>query len=416
MNPLFPTRAEFLRLAAAASAGWLVDSRLAAGAPQAPAGDAVAARVSSIIAAYDAQGVHRTATDVDDRSADWLAEQAERSGGTSSIETFPLNRVEVAEAFVEIETSGRRIEGLPMFDAAFTDAAGISGKIGEADAGTPIALAFSPANAGQRFVEVRQAKHHSAIVVVTAGTPDGLCPINSDSFTAPFGPPVLMVSSADQAPLEAAARAGATVRLVCRVNRVADTARNVVALVAGRQLDLDPVVVMTPRSGWWHCASERGGGIACWLEIMRATRASVPTRPFIFVASSAHELGYFGFDRFVERRPGSIPAAAAWVHLGANIGAAGGTPRLQASDAGIEAMAGVACERAGAPIRQRVPRGTVPAGEARTVHLGGGRYVSLLGSNPLFHNPADRWPDAVDVPAVARFARGLIALTDALSR
>jgi alanyl-tRNA synthetase len=38
---------------------------------------------------------------------------------------------------------------------------------------------------------------------------------------------------------------------------------NVVATVAGQQTDLAPIVVITPRSGWWQCASERGGGLAC---------------------------------------------------------------------------------------------------------------------------------------------------------
>jgi hypothetical protein len=46
----------------------------------------------------------------------------------------------------------------------------------------------------------------------------------------------------------------------------------------------------------------------------------------------------------------------------------------------------------------------VPAGEARNIHVGGGRYVSLLGTSPYFHSAADRFPDAVDVPAVARYA------------
>ncbi len=408
-----PTRAEFLRLAAAASAGWLLDPRAAHG-QQAGQRDQMEARIGTALADYDRQGIHRTATDVDDRSADWLADQAERSGGTSSIETFTLDRVDVAEAYVEID--GRRVDGLPMFDGTFTDDVGISGGLGEPDASTPIAVVMSPANGGQRLAELRRSGRHRAIVVVTDGTPDGLCPINSDSFADPFGPPVLMVGSAERSGIEAATKAAAHARLVARVERARDTARNVVALVPGRQSDLGPVVVMTPRSGWWHCASERGGGIACWLEIMRAARASVPARPFIFVASSGHELGYFGFDRFVERRPGSIPAAAAWVHLGANIGAAGGAMRLQASDTEIQAMAGIACQRASAEIRQRIPLGTVPAGEARTIHLGGGRYVSLLGSNPLFHNPADRWPDAVDVPRVAQFARALIDITAALGR
>ena len=33
--------------------------------------------------------------------------------------------------------------------------------------------------------------------------------------------------------------------------------------------------------------------------------------------------------------------------------------------------------------------------------------VSLLGSGPRFHNDKDRWPDAVDTDAVARFSQAM---------
>jgi hypothetical protein len=63
-----------------------------------------------------------------------------------------------------------------------------------------------------------------------------------------------------------------------------------------------------------------------------------------------------------------------------------------------------------------VPRGTVPSGEARNIHVGGGRYVSLLGSGPWFHNPFDLWPQAVDLDAVVRYATATTELTLALAR
>jgi hypothetical protein len=51
-----------------------------------------------------------------------------------------------------------------------------------------------------------------------------------------------------------------------------------------------------------------------------------------------------------------------------------------------------------------VPPGTEPGGEAGTIFRKGGRYVSLQGDNELFHNPADRWPEAIDVRYAARQA------------
>jgi hypothetical protein len=46
----------------------------------------------------------------------------------------------------------------------------------------------------------------------------------------------------------------------------------------------------------------------------------------------------------------------------------------------------------------------------------GGHYVTLVGSNPLFHLPQDRWPDAVDPDAVARVAAAVSRLVLELTR
>ncbi len=59
---------------------------------------------------------------------------------------------------------------------------------------------------------------------------------------------------------------------------------------------------------------------------------------------------------------------------------------------------------------------TVPNGETRDIHRVGGRYVTLVGTNPWFHLPQDRFPIAVDVPAIARFASGAAAFVLTLTR
>jgi hypothetical protein len=174
-------------------------------------------------------------------------------------------------------------------------------------------------------------------------------------------------------------------------------------MVSGTNKSLAPLVVMTPRSGWWWCASERCGGLACWLEIMRAMRDAKPARDVLFVASSGHELGHLGIDTFIERRPRLVPDAKAWIHLGANIGAAQGPGNnLQASDDGMEAMMAEAMTDAGLRIDRRLPRGVVPRGEAENVNRGGGRYVSIIGNNDLFHNTINRGVDAVDLNVIER--------------
>ena len=74
-----------------------------------------------------------------------------------------------------------------------------------------------------------------------------------------------------------------------------------------------------------------------------------------------------------------------------------------------------ALRAAGARIDAEVPRGTVPSGEARNIHVGGGRYVSLLGGSPYFHNPMDLWPQSVALDDVVKYAAAMTALTRTLA-
>lgn len=154
----------------------------------------------------------------------------------------------------------------------------------------------------------------------------------------PFGPPVLQVSSEEGEWLAEQARLGRDVRVVGHATRTRATAYNVTAELMGSVPTLAPLAVMTPRSGWYTCGSERGGGIACWLEIIRGIASFRTRRSVLFVASSGHELGHLGMDTFIARRTGIVKNAMAWLHLGANIGAATQSTDalLQTSDAELE--------------------------------------------------------------------------------
>lgn len=373
-------------------------------------------RIDTVIRAYAEQGFHRTGTTVDRMSGDWLADAVRQIGLEPMREQFPLSRIDPVDASLVLD--GRRIEGLPLFDGGFTDAAGVLGPLGSLDSAAPIGLADIPPNAAEAGAlgDARRQDRHQAIVVVTRGTRPGFCPSNADSFRRPFGPPVLQVASDAGSFLAECARRGAKARLTAQVERLPAVAFNVVTVVAGTNRTSAPVVVMTPRSGWWSCASERGGGLACWLEIMRAMREASPVRDVLFVASSGHELGHLGLDAFIERRPGLVPAAKAWIHLGANIGAAQGPGNnLQASDDEMESIMADAMMKAGLRIDRRLPRGAVPRGEAENVHRGGGRYISIIGNNDLFHNTGDRGVDAVDLDVIERFAGAFVTVATLLA-
>ena len=408
------SRAEFLRVIALGVPAWAVGRALPALAQTAADRKR---RISDLIQTYDGQGIHRTATIVDNASADWLRQLAAVAGGDAHLNAFQLRQVDIRAAYIEVD--GQRIEGVPLFDGGFTGDTGLVGTLGSADSTADIALVTIDSGGigteGRGLDVLRRGDSHRAIVAVTATETPGLTLSNAGAFANPYGVPVLQVASEHQARLAELAAARARIAFVAAASRNPSEAMNVVVNVPGRRAELPPLVVMTPRSGWWQCASERGGGLACWMESIRAVSAAKATRPAIFIASSGHELGHYGLDAFLKAHPALIKDAAAWIHLGANIGAAGGQMRLQASDDEIEGRMVRALEDASATVRQRVPRGTVPAGEARNIHVGGGRYVSLLGSGRFFHTQQDRWPVAVDADAVARYAQAVASLAVAIA-
>jgi hypothetical protein len=97
--------------------------------------------------------------------------------------------------------------------------------------------------------------------------------------------------------------------------------------------------VLTPRSGWWHCAGERGGGLAIWLEVARTADQLGLDRDLVFLATTGHELGFLGIKRYFDSDPDLARRAFAWIHLGANIGAAGAQLMIRASDQGLLTVA-----------------------------------------------------------------------------
>lgn len=372
--------------------------------------DALEQRIAEVMQAYDAQGNHRTGTEVDNASAEWLARQVRRSGADASLEPFSLNRIDPQSCYLRI--GGRRIEGVPVFDAGFTGADGLKGKIGPLGSDAEIGLAESePGKLSESGIEqsdqVSKARRsqHKAVVVLTRGTRLGLYLLNASDFLKPLGPPMLQISSAESALLKELAAARAEATLVAHVKRTAAQAFNVTAKIAGSNPALKPLVLMAPRSAWWQCVSEQGSRLACWLEAIQVLGAGKPARDCFFVALSGHELGYLGIDPYVKHRPDLIRQAHAWIFFGSDIGAPRQPNLIHASDDALEQWAAGAMEDEGLTVNARAPQNSKARGEAGAIQRGGGRYVTLVCGSDVKHNVADRWPEAVDVALLARYAR-----------
>ena len=162
--------------------------------------DGLERRVAAVIQAFDAQGNHRTGTEVDNASAEWLANQVRQLGSEPSFEAFTLSRVDPQSCYLHL--ADRRIDGLPLFDAGFTDAQGVRGRLGplgsDGEIGlaetTPFKLTEPGAEQRDQVGEARKSRH-KAVLLLTRGSKPGLFLINASTFNKPFGPPMLQVTS-----------------------------------------------------------------------------------------------------------------------------------------------------------------------------------------------------------------------------
>jgi hypothetical protein len=354
--------------------------------------------------AWDSHCLHRTGTQGDHAGAEWLVREATALGARPTIEEFSLDRVDTIEAYLELH--GQRIDAIPVFDAPPTSHDGLAGTLGPLTSDAAIAvteLAPQAVYTGE-YRTLREHVAHRGVVIICQGVNPGFGLLNAEQFRQPYGAPAIHVASESREVVVSAA----TGRLVAHTIRTPSRARNVIVTIPGRDRTRTPLVVMTPRSSWWQSTSERGGGLVCWLETLRALIASPPACDVVLTANSGHELGHLGLDDFIARRPGwDRPIAqggATWIHYGANLGATGGKLSVVSNADDLRTLAVEELARTGQPPDAIAPKSLVPSGETRDIHRAGGRYLTLVGSNPLFHLPQDRWPHAVDAASVARIA------------
>jgi hypothetical protein len=380
------------------------------------------ARVRAVawLTAWDSQGVHRTGTTGDEAGAIWLAHEAAGLGVEVGSEVFELERLDPVACYLELD--GERIPAVPAFDAPATGVNGVIGtlSLGGHDEAILVAKLTPRSVYTGEYERQRRDAAHRALVMVCSGERPGMGLLNAEGFRNPYGAPAIHVpSEASETVLAGAARA-APARVVAENHYVPATACNVVVAIAGARRCSPPVVVMTPRSSWWQSTAERGGGLVCWLESLRALIAAPPGCDVIFTANSGHELGHLGLDDFMARRPGwerpILEGGATWIHFGANIGAAGGELSVQSASDDLRQLTETELARAGRAPDVVAPKTLVPSGETRDIHRAGGRYVTLVGSNPWFHVPQDRWPHAVDADAVTCIAAAAAALVVELTR
>ena len=282
------------------------------------------------VVAYAQFGDHRTATEGETRTTDWLAERLAACGLEVGFQPCPADTFFIDQTHLAVD--GEAVECFPLWPPTWTGKTPVQGRLVAAEEGKAVpegsvalfnpsfsygALPFSQEEADRAAMQAVAEAGAVAALVVSNGPSDGIHAFNTPEGTGRWPIPVALVPKRSRSLLASAAEKGAGVSLLLhgRDEPRAD-ARNVIAKLTRGS---DIIVISTPKSGWFTCAGERGPGVALFLTLAEwASRRDSPVS-YIFDANTGHETGGTGIARFVEDVAPPPDQVLAWVHLGANI-------------------------------------------------------------------------------------------------
>ena len=360
------------------------------------------------IRAYEELGIHRTGREADDLTTPWMMEELRLLGVDADWQTWRFPRVEIHEAAIRF--GGWDIPAVPIYDGAFTDHDGLTGVL-RRDNGPGIVVWEFAHDDQERmapgiYSSFELARQDGADgIILVMGDPDGEIVLrNAERPLDPIELPVLQVAPNHAGPILDAIGSEAT--MIVDGGRLDAPAHNVIGSIPGADPHAAPVVLMTPKSGWYTCAAERGGGIAVWLEVAGRIAAHSGRRTLNLVASSGHELHHLGLDHYIRELGDAAHDVHAWMHLGASIGSRNGQSSYAASDDELFNLATDALNAQGIE-RQPFPVGSAGFGEARNIGEINGRFVSILGGHPYFHSPQDTYDRCIDPNSLAQHTKAV---------
>lgn len=269
----------------------------------------------------------------DNACGEWLANELVVAG-------FKVERAKFSAPYFTAEQCEIRVGSIsiavwPQPIVRTTDGYGMTGPLvrvdsaGQADAVLAGAIAlvdlpygrWSSLLAKQIRTPVEQAfaGGAKAVVIITNGPTGKVIALNADGREPMFSGPVGLVAPADAAPLLAGAISHQPATLTITGTPGRREAFNIVGkLDRGKK---EWIIVSTPRSGWFGCAGERGGGIAAWLDLARWSPEALPDHNIAFLCNSGHEYEYLGAQEALKAAAPKPNKTRFWLHLGANLAA-----------------------------------------------------------------------------------------------
>lgn len=395
-------------------------------------------QVERDLARYADFGLKASGGQGDNASGAWLADELKALGFKTRRQVIQVPYFEPRE--VSLALGGQVIDGLAQAPVTLTAPGGLSAPLvrleawpGSEPAAGAVAIARLPYGrwstrhaAAVRTVLAAGAEQEVAALVLVSDGPTGEALALNAAPTASERFPILTVDARNGERLLAAAarRERALLRVEGEGGR--RSAYNLVGrLERGAGLGL---VVSTPRSGWFDCMGERGGGVAAWLGLARWASQACPL-DLTFVATSGHEYENHGGEAFLRSALAPPPEATAlWAHLGAALAARdwheadGRLAPLPSVDpqrflvARPALVAPLRAAFAGHPGLEAVYGDEAGAGGELGGILKAGypRAFGILGAHRFHHSRNDDMR-CVDAEHVASTGRALLAAVQALS-
>ncbi|RAK53985.1 hypothetical protein DJ017_05340 [Phenylobacterium soli] len=375
------------------------------------------------VKAYAALGEHRTGTAGDQACTAWLERALKREGYAVERQGFDYPVFDLEAATVTVD--GASVPAFPLWTPAAGQA---SARITAEPARGAIAVLRFPFGTGHALevsqawrkpVEAAIAAGASGVVAVTENPLGELVAFNCAPKQPAWPVPVVAVAARSAALLATGSEGRISIAGAMRQGRAEN-------LVARRPGTGKPLIVSTPKSGWFECAGERGSGIAIWLGLAR--RLAATDRNLVFMAASGHEFDGYGGHLFAEHLAPGPAEARGWVHIGANVASydfalADGRitrldhPQVSRLAAASEALLPVARKAFAGQLKYEAPididKERAPGEIAEYQRRGYAPLFSLVGSHVLHHTRRDL-PDVTSPAMLEPVARGLAAVVEAI--
>lgn len=329
-----------------------------------------------IVKDYADLGIHRTGTDVDRATADWIESHLRTRAANVLRQDYSFN---FFEAKTRVILDGDEISSMPLYYQTIgdlkTDNVAIA-EFGDGQHGSGLD------NVLETMINTAMSEGYEALVIATCGETGGLVAINCEPVLRNKIPVILvpgrysntLKTSSIAVEYSSIIKPGVSTNITGHWNESSTE---------------PPFVITTPMSGWFTCAGERGTGIAVALHVAEWLSKHMPHVPLKLMVPSGHELGFYGAYRLAETV--TAPPRAV-LHLGSCIAACGAQMQgiIHASTTNSDAV-----KKALSPmnIKPEHPQNHLNpdcwVGESQCWAKIGMPMLSVAGISPLFHTPDD---------------------------